>query len=891
MAPGGERRADKTSLSTLVSTNNDKSVDKQAHNFIKGSVKCRLLLLTLGVAVLIITQEMKRGYLRMTTDASTNYIESPSKAQTSRSSTTWLDSSIEHNGSSEVIHSEKWVVLDALVSPCPNVTIYTVQIAWTVIILTDKVRPIHGCWYPACLQMSLNMIQNVSSIYLKTKSNVKDMPPKLLVYLFAISKGAAAILDASCQDPQLAHIDKTLHLDVHRKHVLYYNATALFNPFQHAGYGRNFLPREYIDFFANFSQGDFSYENSQKYYIRNLKDVHIRQSVLPSKSTCFTPSYKEDILIDTATDQFGIGSSPVAVVTGPETFATVSTGPTLFLKDSFWWLYTPSYLSQDQLMLFRSLWIHKIKGLNFVNVGHYFSGSVESRDEQCQRILKENVRVNKMYAFINDLACDKSLSEFACGLNMAVAIVERMGLQKAERIADQLLQWVSFLELLDLKETQSQSPSNNVALSFQMKYCPHDRGQNVVRNHNNLPFQLNVVRPMLQVCPDTKRKTPDLSVMWQKAKLYDIALIIVINYAKLFGVIPYLEFIQRQAFRYIVYCGPNMDKFIRFSQTNGLYYVTYIEGLTGGWRFMYGCVTQVMKLGLPVKGYLQIGDDILLNTWMLQSLPRDQIWMPQGFLKTRLDNDIEYEKWYHWKTPVGKPAIMKAFEELLQVSNGTRLPNASSPSSSTSPSPSVSSLEFQTIAKNFVDNYTANLGLEFVIKRAMDIFYIPEVLKTEFIALSEFFRKHKVFIELALPIMHMGLVSSNHVSYISGASLWQKNRRQPWLFYNGSNSFFIHPFKSLNHLKTVEGRHFFYGRLPRSLCFFHPVTSITTVVLSVSFMPVFSKAVASSPSAYPKQGVLVAQRIVNPPCELHEPFCRGFELRHRYPGLAEGLKA
>ncbi|GFN85753.1 hypothetical protein PoB_001225900 [Plakobranchus ocellatus] len=37
-------------------------------------------------------------------------------------------------------------------------------------------------------------------------------------------------------------------------------------------------------------------------------------------------------------------------------------------------------------------------------------------------------------------------------------------------------------------------------------------------------------------------------------------------------------------------------------------------------------------------------------------------------------------------------------------------------------------------------------------------------------------------------------------------------------------------------------------------------------------------------------GASVAQWIANPPRDLQGPFCRGFEPRHRRPGLTEGLK-
>ena len=232
---------------------------------------------------------------------------------------------------------------------------------------------------------------------------------------------------------------------------------------------------------------------------------------------------------------------------------------------------------------------------------------------------------------VNTATCLESFSAFACKLSMAVAVLECMGVEQLEDVARQLIQWVNILELSGIREFQSRNLSNEFTNFAQVRYSMHDRNPLKDQDNGSATWKIKVIDPMRKVCPQAQVPAQGLSSLRLKAKMHDVALVITINYVKLYGVVPYLEFLHRQAFRHVVYCVPDIESFRNYTQVQGLSHLTFIDGLSGGWFFMYECAAHVMRLDLPVKGILQIGDDVLLNTWMLQALPRDKIWwFPEG---------------------------------------------------------------------------------------------------------------------------------------------------------------------------------------------------------------------------------------------------------------------
>ncbi|GFS27766.1 hypothetical protein ElyMa_005302100 [Elysia marginata] len=104
----------------------------------------------------------------------------------------------------------------------------------------------------------------------------------------------------------------------------------------------------------------------------------------------------------------------------------------------------------------------------------------------------------------------------------------------------------------------------------------------------------------------------------------------------------------------------------------GLDHVTYIDGGwsgSNGWHTIYRCLTLVMKMRLPVKGYLQIGEDVLLNSRSVASLPRDKVWILDHFSRRNVSVPEDTYKWYHWSMPWGRQALLSLFTQMQTSAN------------------------------------------------------------------------------------------------------------------------------------------------------------------------------------------------------------------------------
>ena len=304
-------------------------------------------------------------------------------------------------------------------------------------------------------------------------------------------------------------------------------------------------------------------------------------------------------------------------------------------------------------------------------------------------------------------------------------------------------------------------------------------------------------------------RLPNSLASWTRPVIDDIMLVIVLNYESVFKVVPLLEFIHRPVFSHITYCGPNLKHFVAFAVDLGLNYVTYVEGLEPStkWHNLYMCVARAMELNTGVKGYLHIGDDVMLNTWNVWSLDRDRMWIPGGFTKQDIQKPGHLIHDYHWLKPWGREALLRVFQELRNLSSQADSDHTKNKSENSTMRTDLP--KNAMMAHDFLNNYDRNLGQRFVLKRAIDLFYIPKKLKDKYIFATQMFKQYNCYVELAIPAIHLGLVQKSDVIYVEGASLWRNDRNNPWSHWKPHGQLFVHPFKLEGHLKQKDGRSFF----------------------------------------------------------------------------------
>ncbi|XP_071110679.1 uncharacterized protein [Haliotis cracherodii] len=295
----------------------------------------------------------------------------------------------------------------------------------------------------------------------------------------------------------------------------------------------------------------------------------------------------------------------------------------------------------------------------------------------------------------------------------------------------------------------------------------------------------NLSATMVSLCPQLMYSSSATSV------ITDIALIITFNSDKFYHNLPLLEAIHRRYFAYVIYCGPRQDRFkAKLIESIASSNILYIEGIKEGWYHMWECLTLTSKFNLDVRGYLQIGDDTLLNSWNIADLPRDRIWMPSHGHLDRRDAENVQDGWVWWKHDFGQKAVNRAMDTVVRIHNNEPGNNHVS---------------------KFVKTYTVNCGdMSHVYHSSCDVMYIPSKMADQFRYLAAIFRKERVNVELTFPTLAHGLVRSADIYMIQGEILWGKHRRKYMEIYH-EYLHSLHPYKLSHEVNSTEGRKFLCG--------------------------------------------------------------------------------
>ncbi|KAK3762857.1 hypothetical protein RRG08_027638 [Elysia crispata] len=738
--------------------------------------------------------------------------------------------------------AKKWIVLDGGHQPCSDVTVYTAgQPDWHVMLVNNGDAAVKGCRPEVC---QVQYVSDLNQAYLK-----------------AISYGAGVIVLADCLSryPQL---DQDFRLNDLYQYGMYYNATNMFNPYHYAGYEAVFPKVNSAWDRPINGQPDGSTPltpptpNAEMYFLSDFGRVSFRQGFRLGEDICacedassFDPTGEE------------ILNNPVVV--GDNTLVHLGTGPYVALPDAFYWLFVPRGLSGDALESFRTFWLHALKKAGLIHTGYFrtnallasLGGDSSKSLKPCVNVTNPRTSVDMTsgnihspfsatlrtaFHCVQHTSCMSHMDETACATHLSVEVLRCLtpvGLEESY-IQDHikaLSAWFTKLQKLKvpLPQPRPLPVAEQIKNTFKVKYNLNrqqlyrsSKPNSAAKTRELQEIKRSVIDPMVKKCPNLTHSGFRFPDSWTSryTKNSDIALVVTVNYEFLYKTIAHVEFVHRQSFRFILYCGPNMTAFNSFvKQHGGLDHVTFIDGGwsgSNGWHTIYRCLTLVMKMRLPVKGYLQVGEDVLINSKNLASQPRDKVMILKYYSKRNLSVVEETENWYHWNKPWGREALINL---MAQLRTSAKFASSSTDARTIfgddvyglsneefrSPVPGRTSRDLKRATSRFLENYSANIGsLDIVIHRATDFFFVPETWREDYIILAEIFQYTGVIIEFAFPMLHLGMIRKENANYVRGASLWREERSAPWKFYH-ENLAFLHPFKSMKNLETHEGREFF----------------------------------------------------------------------------------
>ena len=230
--------------------------------------------------------------------------------------------------------------------------------------------------------------------------------------------------------------------------------------------------------------------------------------------------------------------------------------------------------------------------------------------------------------------------------------------------------------------------------------------------------------------------------------------------------IPLIKRLYNRIFPNMVFYG---------TEKSNKYNVKKIDSAKG--YLSYIGLADAMEHHRNYTGYLLINDDVFLNPWTIGDLDQSRVWegpkRPITLGKFRR-TDI----WSWWKHPRwGLSKCLLARNESI----------------STHP-------ELLEIASTAVEKDAEN-RIQGCYRGRSDVLYVPKQFSNQFIALSQIFYKHKVFLEIAIPtIIRMTVKKSNRQTmrgvYLPGRvnDTSIRNTTNLWKVYD-ETLHFIHPVK------------------------------------------------------------------------------------------------
>ncbi|ESO87876.1 hypothetical protein LOTGIDRAFT_62788, partial [Lottia gigantea] len=659
---------------------------------------------------------------------------------------------------------DKWIVVTSLSSPTSDIYYLANITGWKLLVLGEEKT---SNWSNVnCHFLSYNDREN-ELFTIKTLLPKGSYSRKTLGYLYAIVNGAQVIY---ATDDNYRPTDNLTNFNLETMEFgMRYSGQNLFNAYSHFGQS-SIWPK-------GFPLEKISDQKSLNYHVGKFTTPSIQQSLVngdPDVDSIFRLTRKMksehmNVLFDSV-------APPVIVPSG--VLSPFSSQNTLFLYDAFWALVLPISTSFKGSDIWKNYWAQRLLWEIGGNVGFYPPNGIRKRNteshiEDAKYESAFYSRTSKLIEFLQNWRCNVELKFFKC----VVKLSEQMYLNKfwTKQDVHVVKVWLKDLNHFGYIEpsrapyvfpTTSNTTSEHL---IRVVYKPTEQKQSQMQASKSiLQSKWDQVLGITSFCNLTRYQITTKSLA---SKTYpNILLIIVFNFP-IYDNIPYLQLMYGVKFSHIVYCGNSLEAYLKSSKKLR-FSVSFLEVDVHRGYFFEKCLSVAMKMNHKVKGYLLIGDDTLLNSWNIPSLPLDKLWFHQHELLLR----DKSSGWHWWNKEMGNTVFNKTWEYLLQQS-------LTDPSKEQIINSYMTRLEKAT---------GSNLGL---YHGASDIVYIPIRFKSQAIYLFDVFSKHKVFMEISIPSVVFGLDDKANIVNLAGQYLWYDGKREhvPELFR--ADQIFLHPVK------------------------------------------------------------------------------------------------
>ncbi|XP_059144923.1 uncharacterized protein LOC131932067 [Physella acuta] len=626
---------------------------------------------------------------------------------------------------------DKWIVVTSIASPTEQVKYLAKMKDWRLVVVGDLKSPsvwsLQGCDY-----LSVET-QKQLGFAITDHLPYGSYARKNIGYLYAIQHGAKVIYETD--DDNRPNDNLKGFVLTPSTPGLMFVGNNVFNPYLHFGQS-TLWPR-------GFPLSYIGKKQQRLYKISSSWDTPTIQQGLvngdPDMDAIFRLSRKsESTPLNVTFDPL----APPAIL--PEgVFSPFNSQNTLFHDAAFWALFIPTTTTFRMCDIWRGYWAQRLMWeiggtLGFFPANAYQVRNSHSYIEDAKQEKDMYFQTEELIEFLGNWKCETTFSFFQC----VVQLTSDMADQKYWKHEDVNL---VRLWLLDLKELGYQEPErvqlNGFSWNTEDSYLYGNTITTTGRVNENRSLLNNVwyssveqEKPSLNQETSNKKRTSailDKMVSMcanskhnplknvynphpKNAQVFSDTLLVVIFNFPFYKNVKYLDAIHSQVFKYIVYCGENINLFLQETGDLGKT-LTFIEAFVDKGIFGYMCAVKAMEMGYRVSGFLVAGDDVLLKPWVLMNMKKDHAGITHH-AKFYMNTSETTSHWTWWGRKVGRQAFLKTLEYFKNISN--------------------TPVGVKSI-RNFLDTLlTHTNSTELVPKGYSDLYYIPKTMQKSAICLS-----------------------------------------------------------------------------------------------------------------------------------------------------------
>ena len=430
-----------------------------------------------------------------------------------------------------------------------------------------------------------------------------------------------------------------------------------------------------------------------------------------------------------------VPNTPPIILPRYDSLLPIDVTDALYRKEAFWALpFAPFESSNDKWT-----WTYLVQKTIME-----FDFSIQIASMSPKAIFKSHMDLS-----YNAQSVDKVVKGFQSKSNFLIKslytlfVKTMVELSISESIIHQQLEWLKSMHQLEGNPNiWTNNDKQEISCSDKVTFYPWKRFP--VNSNVEVANKGKIDKTHHNFCKNENQKVPSLHQPWIQFR--NIALVIIYKEQLSFDTLPLVETLYRPFFPIMVYCSKRPATPVQTARDHTGWKIISVE-YDPVQNLQYQCVSLVVHLGLPVDGFMFLGEDVLFSVHDIPTFSLSRTWLPTPHSKC--SSRQKTCNIFHDTTPTLDVKVLAAHKELDYMAH--------------------------PLARIFRKRRQQFLGhADLYVVGLTDFYYLPYTNAHDVNTLLELYLKQGVPGEVAIPTLLTCLTMDKPPLLIPSISGWKK---------------------------------------------------------------------------------------------------------------------